>query len=75
MDFSAFRGTNFTVGSMFSFTMGVGLYGLTYRYPLYLASICGYDSLMIGQTVIIWGWRCLRGHRWRGFWRASWICA
>ena len=55
VDFSAFRNTNFAVGSMFSFTMGVGLYGLTYLYPLYLASIRGYDSLMIGETVFVSG--------------------
>lgn len=55
VDFSAFRDTNFTVGSVFSFTMGIGLYGLTYLYPLYLASIRGYDSLMIGETVFVSG--------------------
>ncbi|MEH6833061.1 MULTISPECIES: DHA2 family efflux MFS transporter permease subunit [Falsihalocynthiibacter] len=55
IDFSAFRDPNFAVGSIFSFTMGIGLYGLTYLYPLYLASIRGYDSLMIGQTVFVSG--------------------
>jgi DHA2 family multidrug resistance protein len=35
--------------------MGIGLYGLTYLYPLYLASVRGYDSLMIGQTVFVSG--------------------
>ena len=55
VDFSAFRDVNFSLGSMFSFTMGIGLYGLTYLYPLYLASIRGYDSLMIGQTVFVSG--------------------
>jgi DHA2 family multidrug resistance protein len=55
VDFSAFRNANFAVGSVFSFTMGIGLYGLTYLYPLYLASIRGYDSLMIGQTVFVSG--------------------
>lgn len=55
VDFSAFRDANFAVGSIFSFTMGVGLYGLTYLYPLYLASIRGYDSLMIGETVFVSG--------------------
>ncbi|SNT72541.1 DHA2 family efflux MFS transporter permease subunit [Paracoccus seriniphilus] len=55
VDFSAFRDTNFAVGSVFSFTMGIGLYGLTYLYPLYLASIRGYDSLMIGETVFVSG--------------------
>jgi len=55
VDLSAFRDTNFSVGSMFSFTMGIGLYGLTYLYPLYLSSIRGYDSLMIGHTVFVSG--------------------
>ncbi|MEB8386958.1 DHA2 family efflux MFS transporter permease subunit [Rhodobacteraceae bacterium KMM 6894] len=55
VDFTAFRDTNFAVGSVFSFTMGIGLYGLTYLYPLYLASIRGYDSLMIGHTVFVSG--------------------
>ena len=55
VDLSAFRNTNFSVGSVFSFTMGIGLYGLTYLYPLYLASVRGYDSLMIGQTVFVSG--------------------
>ena len=55
VDFSAFGDANFAVGSLFSFVMGVGLYGLTYLYPLYLGSVRGYDSLMIGQTVFVSG--------------------
>ncbi len=55
VDLSAFANTNFSVGSMFSFVMGIGLYGLTYLYPLYLARIRGYDSLMIGETVFVSG--------------------
>jgi DHA2 family multidrug resistance protein len=55
VDLSAFGNTNFAVGSVFSFVMGVGLYGLTYLYPLYLGSVRGYDSLMIGQTVFVSG--------------------
>jgi MFS transporter, DHA2 family, multidrug resistance protein len=55
VDFSAFKDVNFSVGSMFSFVMGIGLYGLTYLYPLYLGAIRGYDSLMIGQTVFVSG--------------------
>jgi DHA2 family multidrug resistance protein len=35
--------------------MGVGLYGLTYLYPLYLGRVRGYDSLMIGETLAISG--------------------
>ena len=35
--------------------MGIGLYGLTYIYPVYLASVRGYSSLMIGQTMFVTG--------------------
>ncbi|OJU00919.1 MAG: MFS transporter [Rhizobiales bacterium 65-79] len=55
VDFSAFRDINFTFGSIFSFVMGIGLYGLTYLYPLYLGRVRGYDSLMIGEAVFISG--------------------
>ncbi|MGY9049703.1 MAG: DHA2 family efflux MFS transporter permease subunit, partial [Rhodobacterales bacterium] len=55
VDMSAFADVNFAVGSLFSFVMGVGLYGLTYLYPLYLGSVRGYDSLMIGETVFVSG--------------------
>lgn len=55
VDFSAFANTNFAVGSVFSFVMGIGLYGMTYLYPLYLSAIRGYDSLMIGETVFVSG--------------------
>ncbi|OCX60549.1 MFS transporter [Thioclava sp. SK-1] len=55
VDLSAFSNTNFAVGSVFSFVMGIGLYGMTYLYPLYLSSIRGYDSLMTGETVFVSG--------------------
>ncbi len=55
VDFSAFTNTNFAVGSVFSFVMGIGLYGMTYLYPLYLSAMRGYDSLMIGETVFVSG--------------------
>jgi MFS transporter, DHA2 family, multidrug resistance protein len=40
---------------MFSFVLGIGLYGLTYLYPIYLAQIRGFNALMIGQTLFISG--------------------
>jgi drug resistance transporter, EmrB/QacA subfamily len=55
VDLRAFANRNFAFGSLFSFTMGVGLYGLTYLYPLYLGRIRGYDSLMIGETMFVSG--------------------
>ena len=55
VDLRSFTNRNFAFGSIFSFAMGIGLYGLTYLYPLYLAHIRGYDSLMIGETLFISG--------------------
>lgn len=55
VDLRAFRDVNFAFGSLFSFVLGVGLYGLTYLYPLFLGRIRGYDSLMIGETMFVSG--------------------
>lgn len=55
VDLYAFRNRNFAFGSLFSFTMGIGLYGLTYLYPVYLGRIRGYDALMIGETMFVTG--------------------
>ena len=42
-------------GSLFSFVMGIGLYGLTYLYPVFLARVGGYSSMMIGETMFVTG--------------------
>lgn len=55
VDLTAFSNRNFATGSLFSFCMGIGLYGLTYLYPLYLAHVRGYNSLMIGETMMVSG--------------------
>jgi DHA2 family multidrug resistance protein len=55
VDLRAFANRNFAVGSLFSFVLGIGLYGLTYVYPLYLAQIRGYDARMIGETLFVSG--------------------
>jgi MFS transporter, DHA2 family, multidrug resistance protein len=55
VDLRAFANRNFAVGSLFSFVLGIGLYGLTYIYPVYLAQIRGYDALMIGDTMFVSG--------------------
>jgi MFS transporter, DHA2 family, multidrug resistance protein len=55
VDLSAFRDRNFWTGSLFSFVLGVGLYGLTYIYPVYLARVRGYSALQIGETMFITG--------------------
>ena len=55
VDLKAFADRNFSIGSLFSFVMGIGLYGLTYMYPLYLGRVRGYDALMIGETMFVSG--------------------
>jgi MFS transporter, DHA2 family, multidrug resistance protein len=55
VDLRAFTDRNFAFGSAFSFVMGIGLYGLTYLYPVYLAQVRGYDALMIGETMFVTG--------------------
>jgi DHA2 family multidrug resistance protein len=55
VDLRAFSNRNFATGSLFSFVMGVGLYGLTYVYPVFLARVRGYSALMIGETMFVTG--------------------
>jgi DHA2 family multidrug resistance protein len=55
VDLGAYRNRNFAVGSLLTFVLGVGLYGLTYLYPVFLGRVRGYDSLQIGETVFVTG--------------------
>lgn len=55
VDLSAFQDRNFAFGSLFSFSVGIGLYGLTYVYPVYLSRVRGFDALMIGETMFVSG--------------------
>lgn len=55
VDLVAFRDRNFSVGSLATFSLGIGLYGLTYLYPLYLARVRDYTALQIGETVAVTG--------------------
>jgi DHA2 family multidrug resistance protein len=55
VDLSAFTNRNFWTGAMFSFVMGIGLYGLTYLYPVYLARVRDYSALQIGETMFVTG--------------------
>ncbi len=55
VDLSVFSNRNLAVGSLFSFVMGIGLYGLTYIYPVFLARVRGYSSLQIGETMFVSG--------------------
>ena len=55
VDIRAFKDRNFSVGCLISFCVGIGLYGLTYMYPRYLAEVRGYSALMIGETMFVSG--------------------
>lgn len=55
VDLRAFTDRNFAVGSLCSFVMGIGLYGLTYLYPVYLGRVRGYSALQIGETMFVTG--------------------
>jgi DHA2 family multidrug resistance protein len=55
VDLRSFSNRNFALGSVFSFVLGIGLYGLTFVYPLYLGRVRGYDALMIGETMFVSG--------------------
>ncbi|QIB35378.1 DHA2 family efflux MFS transporter permease subunit [Ancylobacter pratisalsi] len=55
VDIRAFQNRNFATGSAFSFVLGIGLYGLTYLYPIYLSRVRGYSALMIGETMFVTG--------------------
>jgi DHA2 family multidrug resistance protein len=55
VDLRAFLNRNFAVGSFYTFVIGTGLYGATYLVPLFLAQVRGYNSLQIGETVVVTG--------------------
>ncbi len=55
VDLWAFRDRNFTIGCLFSFVIGVGLYGSVYLLPLFLSSVRGYNSLQIGLVMMVTG--------------------
>src|SRR5881394_1980352 len=55
VDIRTFADRNFGIGCLISFCLGVGLYGLTYMYPRYLAEVRGYSALMIGETMFVSG--------------------
>ncbi|MFC3691273.1 DHA2 family efflux MFS transporter permease subunit [Chenggangzhangella methanolivorans] len=55
VDLRVYRDRNFAVGSILTFIMGIGLYGMTYLYPVFLGRVRGYDSLQIGETVFVSG--------------------
>ncbi|MCA1909188.1 MAG: DHA2 family efflux MFS transporter permease subunit [Magnetospirillum sp.] len=55
VDVRAFHDRNFAVGCLYSFIIGIGLYGSVYVIPLYLGRVRGYSALEIGVTMMVTG--------------------
>jgi DHA2 family multidrug resistance protein len=55
VDLRTFSDRNFAVGCLLQLCCGIGLYGLTYIYPRYLAEVRGYSAMMIGETMFVSG--------------------
>src|SRR5262245_23111994 len=55
VDLTTFADRNFGIGCLIALFIGVGLYGLTYMYPRYLAEVRGNSALMIGETMFVSG--------------------
>jgi DHA2 family multidrug resistance protein len=55
VELRAFLDRNFAIGSVYSFIIGVGLYGAVYLQPLFLARVRGYNSLQIGTIMFVTG--------------------
>src|SRR5262249_2026617 len=55
VDLSAFRNRQFCAGIVFSFVLGIGLYGLTYVLPLFLGRVRHLDAQQIGMIVWVTG--------------------
>ena len=52
---SAFRQRNFALGCVFSFALGVGLYGATFLLPLFLGVVRHHDPFEIGLIMTVTG--------------------
>jgi len=55
VELRTFRNGNFSIGCLFSFVLGTGMYGTVYMIPLFLGRVRGYDSLQIGETMFVTG--------------------
>ncbi|MBP2232096.1 DHA2 family multidrug resistance protein [Azospirillum agricola] len=55
VELRAFADRNFAIGSLYSFIIGIGLYGSVYLQPLFLARVRGFNSLQIGTIMFVTG--------------------
>jgi DHA2 family multidrug resistance protein len=55
VDLRCFRNRNFAIGSLFSFVLGIGLYGAVFLLPLFLGRVRHYTALDIGYVMAVTG--------------------
>jgi len=55
VDLRAFADKNFTLGCIYSFIIGIGLYGSTYLTPVFLGQVRGFNALQIGEIMFVTG--------------------
>ena len=55
VDLRAFKNRNFSLGCLYSFVLGVGLYGSIFLVPMFLARVRGLNSLQIGLIMMVTG--------------------
>jgi DHA2 family multidrug resistance protein len=55
VDLRAFADKNFALGCLYSFIIGIGLYGSTYLTPVFLGQVRGFNALQIGEIMFVTG--------------------
>ncbi|MGH8456854.1 MAG: DHA2 family efflux MFS transporter permease subunit [Stenotrophobium sp.] len=55
LNLRVFHNRNFAIGCTVAFMLGIGLYGMIYLLPLFLGRVRGFDSLQIGQVMMVSG--------------------
>ena len=55
VDLRILEDRNFAVGCLFSFVVGVGLYGSVYILPVMLAQVRGFNAMQIGEIMAVTG--------------------
>lgn len=55
VNLKVYANRNFAMGSVISFVVGVSLYGMVYLIPLFLGQVRHFNSLQIGETMMVMG--------------------
>lgn len=55
VDLWAFRNGNFALGCVYSFVLGIGLYGSVFLIPLFLERVRAFNSVQIGLVMMVTG--------------------